>query len=284
MTNRALLLTLVLAAGTNPAVGSTLALFDGLSNLFNGGALPSSLDPSVESDMTDMLGVLAPGMPGSDWRYFQQVESTSINQAVANGDFTTFWIRPKPGFRIELTQLSFDVSINAITSDFAVAQVYATWGINGFNVEQPLTAGSAVDTTINDVVGARTTISVALSQTVHSLLEFRLYHAASEQFIYLDNFRLEGSVVPVTGDFDLDGDVDGADFVAWQTNFPKPSGATRAQGDADGDFDVDGADFVVWQTNFPTTPVTPVPEPSVFCSASFGILMGLTALGVRSRR
>jgi hypothetical protein len=56
------------------------------------------------------------------------------------------------------------------------------------------------------------------------------------------------------GDFDLDGDVDGADFVAWQTNFPKASGATRSQGDADGDADVDGADFVVWQTNFPFTP------------------------------
>ncbi|MCC7084995.1 MAG: putative Ig domain-containing protein [Pirellulales bacterium] len=56
------------------------------------------------------------------------------------------------------------------------------------------------------------------------------------------------------GDFDSDGDVDGADFVAWQTNFPKSSGATLAQGDADSDADVDGADFVVWQTNFPTTP------------------------------
>src|SRR5262249_16207911 len=46
------------------------------------------------------------------------------------------------------------------------------------------------------------------------------------------------------GDFDGDGDVDGADFVAWQTHFPTASGATRADGDADGDGDVDGADFV----------------------------------------
>jgi hypothetical protein len=66
------------------------------------------------------------------------------------------------------------------------------------------------------------------------------------------------------GDFDGDGDVDGADFVAWQTNFPTATGATLAQGDADGDGDVDGADFVVWQTNFPFTPgpgTSPVPEP-----------------------
>jgi ELWxxDGT repeat protein len=71
-------------------------------------------------------------------------------------------------------------------------------------------------------------------------------------------FELEEQIVPnpilVNSDFDGDGDVDGADFVAWQTNFPKASGATLAQGDADGDGDVDGADFVVWQTNFPTSP------------------------------
>jgi hypothetical protein len=56
----------------------------------------------------------------------------------------------------------------------------------------------------------------------------------------------------VAGDFDGDRDVDGADFVLWQTNFPKTSGATWSNGDADGDGDVDGADFVVWQTSFPT--------------------------------
>jgi hypothetical protein len=67
------------------------------------------------------------------------------------------------------------------------------------------------------------------------------------------------------GDFDGDSDVDGADFVAWQTHFPVESGATLADGDADGDGDVDGADFVVWQTNFPFAPglgTTPVPEPA----------------------
>jgi pimeloyl-ACP methyl ester carboxylesterase len=71
--------------------------------------------------------------------------------------------------------------------------------------------------------------------------------------------------VVVPGDFDADGDVDGADFVAWQTNFPTAIGATLAMGDADNDGDVDGADFVVWQTNFPASggaSVAPVPEPA----------------------
>lgn len=70
---------------------------------------------------------------------------------------------------------------------------------------------------------------------------------------------------PPPGDFDGDGDVDGADFVVWQTNFPASSGHTLATGDADNDGDVDGADFVVWQTHFPFTPgpgASPVPEPN----------------------
>lgn len=83
------------------------------------------------------------------------------------------------------------------------------------------------------------------------------------------------------GDFDSDGDVDGADFVAWQTNFPKATGALLSEGDADGDWDVDGADFVVWQTNFPFTPTpgtTQVPEPF-----SWGMLMigGVMSMFVR---
>jgi hypothetical protein len=84
------------------------------------------------------------------------------------------------------------------------------------------------------------------------------------------------ALVPVPGDFDSDGDVDGADFVAWQTNFPTATGATRAQGDADGDGDVDGADFVVWQTNFPFTPspaASPIPEPMSLCLNVIGLGM-----------
>jgi autotransporter-associated beta strand protein len=78
----------------------------------------------------------------------------------------------------------------------------------------------------------------------------------------------------IPGDVDSDGDVDGADFVAWQTNFPKASGATLAQGDADGDGDVDGADFIVWQTNFPTAGsggASPVPEPSALLLAMLSV-------------
>jgi hypothetical protein len=56
---------------------------------------------------------------------------------------------------------------------------------------------------------------------------------------------------PPPGDFDWDYAVSGSDFVIWQSNFPKASGATVFTGDVDFDGDVDGADFVAWQTNFP---------------------------------
>jgi hypothetical protein len=106
--------------------------------------------------------------------------------------------------------------------------------------------------------------------------------AGNDAFIVLGS---DGSGVKISaptlhpGDFDGDGDVDGADFVSWQTNFPKESGAVLGDGDADADGDVDGADFVVWQTNFPFTPgpgATPVPEPAA------GMLL-LTALGALTR-
>jgi hypothetical protein len=79
--------------------------------------------------------------------------------------------------------------------------------------------------------------------------------------IYARHYLVSSPVV-VPGDFDFDNDVDGADFVAWQTHFPTAAGATRSMGDADSDGDVDGADFVVWQTNFPTAANTGAVEPT----------------------
>jgi hypothetical protein len=67
------------------------------------------------------------------------------------------------------------------------------------------------------------------------------------------------------GDYDFDGDVDGADFVVWQTSFPTSGDLPNLPADGDGDGDVDGADFVIWQTHFPYTPnPNSVPEPLAF--------------------
>jgi len=64
------------------------------------------------------------------------------------------------------------------------------------------------------------------------------------------------------GDFDNDGDVDGADLNKWKGDFGNTGGS-----DADSDGDSDGADYLTWQQNFgaggPATPAAAaVPEPS----------------------
>jgi hypothetical protein len=94
----------------------------------------------------------------------------------------------------------------------------------------------------------------------------------------IDNVRVSTMANAVPGDFDSDGDVDGADFVVWQTNFPGqvPLGDPR---DADGDGDVDGVEFIVWQTNFPYTPSpAAVAEPSTIALAFLSVPVIFAAL------
>ena len=66
-------------------------------------------------------------------------------------------------------------------------------------------------------------------------------------------FVLEPTTIGLLpGDFDNDGDVDGVDFLAWQTGYYTAAGALRGDGDSDNDGDVDGVDFLAWQTGYPT--------------------------------
>ena len=51
-------------------------------------------------------------------------------------------------------------------------------------------------------------------------------------------------------DFDLDGEVDGQDFLAWQRSFGLNGSASRSDGDADSDGDVDSADLSIWELEY----------------------------------
>ena len=88
---------------------------------------------------------------------------------------------------------------------------------------------------------------------------------------------------PLPGDFDHNGAVDGADFLAWQQQLgvtPDPVGA-GADGNADGA--VDGADLAIWQQGFTENgpslgaAQSAVPEPS----AAALIFVGLLGFGGR---
>jgi autotransporter-associated beta strand protein len=69
--------------------------------------------------------------------------------------------------------------------------------------------------------------------------------------------------IPIAGDFDNDGDVDGDDLLVWQNNF-----GVGVNGDADDDGDTDGRDYIIWQRNFTGShslaASAAVPEPSNF--------------------
>ena len=93
-------------------------------------------------------------------------------------------------------------------------------------------------------------------------------------------------------DFNEDQVVDTADLVAWQANYGTSGTGIHALGDADLDGDVDGRDFLIWQrqvgTVFPVLPsITPsnVPEPStLWLMLSCGTLLARYGHGRRLYR
>jgi len=67
-----------------------------------------------------------------------------------------------------------------------------------------------------------------------------------EQLQFLDTIQKEP-------DFDLDGDVDGFDFLAWQRGYGINNNAGLSDGDADHDNDVDNDDLGYWEQEYGTT-------------------------------
>ncbi|QEG33836.1 hypothetical protein [Bythopirellula goksoeyrii] len=101
-------------------------------------------------------------------------------------------------------------------------------------------------------------------------------YAPSDPLLILFNYFTENELLPenslaiyeaatLPGDFDLDDDVDGRDFLEWQRLI---GSTTRSVADASLNGVVDAADLQIWQQNYGNTfeesfflPVTYVPEP-----------------------
>jgi hypothetical protein len=89
----------------------------------------------------------------------------------------------------------------------------------------------------------------------------------------LDEYSLV--VGPPSADFDLDGDVDGRDFLAWQRGYGTVD-PTFGDGDANYDHQVDAADLAIWQAAYGTLPLTAsvsVPEPGSLRILATAIVM-----------
>jgi hypothetical protein len=140
--------------------------------------------------------------------------------------------------------------------------------INGADSPQPTSFTQA-----NGLVVGGVAISVVVESTnpyrafttlTGPIQSFRM--TATE--LFMDDVTIDAA--PTSGDFDEDGDVDGADYLRWQGGVGLTAGATRAHGDGDVDFDVDGADLAVWRGKFgkSLSAATTVPEPSALALAA----------------
>jgi hypothetical protein len=84
-------------------------------------------------------------------------------------------------------------------------------------------------------------------------------------------------------DHDLDGDVDGRDFLIWQ----RYHGGETGNGDANSDLSVDGDDLAVWQMQYGSSVpavsmVATVPEPGISL-AVVGYMLYICGRLARSR-
>ncbi len=83
----------------------------------------------------------------------------------------------------------------------------------------------------------------------------------------------------LAGDADLDGNVNGSDFLIWNNN-KFTTTAAWCDGDFNADGNVNGGDFLIWNTNkFQSSDVSAVPEPA----SSFLILVGVALWGYRRK-
>jgi cytochrome c peroxidase len=91
---------------------------------------------------------------------------------------------------------------------------------------------------------------------------------------FLTSSLFSNPFVSLPGDFDGDGEVDGADLLVWQGAFGQ-----NGLADADENGDSDGRDYIIWQRNFgktwddllPLSAITAVPEPgsALLCALAF---------------
>lgn len=92
-------------------------------------------------------------------------------------------------------------------------------------------------------------------------------------------YDMVATVAADDANFDNDGDVDGKDFLIWQSGFGATAGATNLTGDANGDSKVDASDYAIWRNQFGSTGLAQaaaagVPEPAsvvIFLLGMFGL-------------
>ena len=113
--------------------------------------------------------------------------------------------------------------------------------LSGTNLDLQINGETIISTSDLDIGPLARTSGV--SANGFALLRHNTFFGLEQHFPHFDNLVIDSISAAFAADFDEDGDVDGNDFLLWQTGFPTASDASKIDGDADGDGDVDGDDF-----------------------------------------
>jgi hypothetical protein len=101
--------------------------------------------------------------------------------------------------------------------------------------------------------------------------------------LFFNNLTI--SMNSLAGDYDGDGDVDGADFLRWQRS---EGSTTGSPADGSGNGKVDAADLAIWKAAFGSHAIsgaaTLAPEPSTICLSLLLLISRINADGLKSRR
>jgi hypothetical protein len=198
-----------------------------------------------------------------------------------------------PGEILGLTAVDGDLTMQSGSIDLQLAAA-APGGFDALAISGVLAAGGALNVTlVNSFVPAAgdsfdlldfASASGAFALNLPALPAGLAWDAAD----LLTTGELAVAAAPLgDADFNGDGMVDGADFLAWQRGFALTGQTDNANGDANADGVIDAADLAVWQTQFGGGAAQPVanqvPEPSALLPA-LGMALSLVPHLRRSPR
>ncbi len=261
--------TLVMPFGTNGSVDFQIAESSLLGNsglLSIGNVLPAGLDQAqLESIITRKTYVAALGKPISEF------------ELAIDDRFAVFYDAETGELTIDtLGQMLINYVLEGsgfIEENHTLVMPFGTHGSVDFQIAESSLLGNSGVLSIGNVLPA--------GLTPEELAAFftRMTYV-SKLGTPVTTFEL--GYYYITGDLDLDADVDDADFGIAFANFTGPGGTgmTSYEGDLDGDGDIDDADFGIAFAHFtgPGDAPVNVPEPTTLATLALGALL------LRSRR
>lgn len=223
-------------------------------------------------------GIAAPGFTwGSQVTYTQQAQVDSVASALDDGERIELDVTFTESGNGTASFFSFFMHISDSRGNFFQSPAAQFDGIANLELGEERTmkiqfglrefkSGLALLTDA-DLLGT-TSLSIGIGTNEGSIMPVTFS---------VDKLRIfsEGGSVVETGDFNDDGTVNGADFLAWQRGFGTPD-ASLAQGDGNGDGLVNAADLAIWKAQFGTAgtvaSVGAVPEPASALLAGLGVV------------